>query len=56
MTLEEIRAEEDFAKSKDLTLCDICKKRTTTSCRICAHHYEEQFEIDPVMEKIRKAE
>ena len=55
MTKLEIRTEEDFAESRGLSLCDICKKKLTTSCRICSHHYEEQFEIDPILSKVREA-
>ena len=55
MTKLEIRSEEDFAESRGLTLCDICKKKATTSCQICSHFYENRFEIDPILEKVREA-
>lgn len=54
MSKEEIRKEEDFAKSKGLALCDICAKRQTSSCRLCSHFYGDLFEVDRVMQKIRE--
>ena len=53
MSKEDIRREEDFFASIGLTICDGCAKKNSTSCRICAKFYKDQFVIDPVVKAVR---
>lgn len=53
MTKEEMRQEEDFFEELGLTVCDGCKKKHSTSCKVCAYNYHALYEPSDVLTKVR---